>query len=430
MGSNRAYNADPSPRAAALVELAQRTLGQMSDQQRTAGLVSLRSRMSARQEMSAPFRFGLGAGVAVAFAALVLTVVPHFRGLPAQLSYRVEGAEPNAAGSVEAVASKRPILRFSDGSEVSLEEGARVQVRALDERGARVSLEQGQAHVYVVHAPGTRWAFDAGPFVVAVTGTAFRIAWAASEHRLDVRMENGSVMVTGPVSDAPIAVRAGQWLTVRSNEVLIRDNDAVDAEAADPRAVESSTTPPASTLGSEAAGEASETVAGSGGRRGLRASSVMGDHHWASALARGRFEAIVEQARRLGLDLALAQCGGEDLAALADAARYTRNGDLARAALLSIRRRFPTSERARVAGFSLGRLAESRGDLRAALGWFETYLTEAPEGTYASEALGRKMTLVQAINGNEAAQPLAEAYLRRFPAGTYAQAAHALTPGP
>ncbi|HXN34377.1 MAG TPA: hypothetical protein VN894_21090, partial [Polyangiaceae bacterium] len=142
-----------------------------------------------------------------------------------------------------------------------------------------------------------------------------------------------------------------------------------------------------------------------------------------------KFGAIVDEALRMGLDAAFLASSSDDLAALADAARYTRQYEVARGAFLSQRRRFPASERAHVAAFSLGRLADTQQDVRVALSWFETYLMEAPEGVYASEALGRKMLLVQQLDGNDAARPLAEAYVRRFPSGTYARTAHALTLG-
>ncbi len=60
-----------------------------------------------------------------------------------------------------------------------------------------------------------------------------------------------------------------------------------------------------------------------------------------------------------------------------------------------------------------------------ALSWYERHLREAPGGAYASEALGRKMTLLGRSRGEAAARPVAEEYLRRYPNGTYAPAARA-----
>ncbi len=431
------------PPAAGLAELARHTLGAVSEAQRAQGLVALRSAMSARRRArAARRRYALvAAGFLCTAAAVPATMMVLHRGHPAAISFRVEGADVRPGGYVEAAPATRPVLRFSDGSEVSLAERARVHVHAINEHGARVTLDEGQAHVYVVHAAETHWVFDAGPFVVAVTGTAFGLAWSADERRLDVRLENGSVTVSGPVSDAPLALRAGQWLTVRANDVLIR---ALGADGGLPNGLgeEMPEAPPptgeSGPVSAEQPGAISldgpnaspaqgrERHAVTGGDRGAEHAN-RGRQAWAAELADGRFAAIVDDATRMGLDAAFSTSSSDELAALADAARYTRSRDVARGALMAQRRRFPGTDEAHVAAFSLGRLSESEDDPRAALSWFEDYLSEAAGGTFASEALGRKMTIVERLDGKDAARPLAQMYLRRFSNGTYADAARALT---
>ena len=101
--------------------------------------------------------------------------------------------------------------------------------------------------------------------------------------------------------------------------------------------------------------------------------------------------------------------------------------DLARDALLAERRRFPDSPHALDATFLLGRVEEAtNGGLARAVEWYDAYLTRAPKGTYASEALGRKMTLTSKLEGVSRARPVAEEYLRRFPEGPYAAPARAV----
>jgi hypothetical protein len=75
-------------------------------------------------------------------------------------------------------------------------------------------------------------------------------------------------------------------------------------------------------------------------------------------------------------------------------------------------------------------LEEAAQHLDLALTWYERCLGESPAGTYTSEALGRKMTLVERLYGPSRARPIAEEYLRRFENGTYAAAARALTRAP
>jgi hypothetical protein len=127
----------------------------------------------------------------------------------------------------------------------------------------------------------------------------------------------------------------------------------------------------------------------------------------------------------------LEKASSDDLLALADAARYRRRMELAREALLAERRRFPDSPRSLDAAFLLGRVEEAsdRG-LAHAVKWYDEYLTRAPAGTYASEALGRKMTLMSKLEGSSGARPVAEEYLRRFPSGTYAGPARAFLRAP
>ena len=435
MKRSDAQSTELNARTAEFVELARQSLGEMSARQRASGLHSLRLRLAGRRRARV---FGWGSALAAAAvlssAALGGIVVWHHGQRPAPISFRLEGASLAAGGYVEAGPSERPVLRFSDGSELGLAEGARVHVRSIDERGAHVTLDEGRAHAYVVHAPGTRWSFDAGPFVVGVTGTAFSVSWAEREHRLDVRLENGSVTVSGPFSDAAIALRAGQWLTVLGSEVLIRNLGQSEASSAeDATRAPSATADPAGTPDEDGQvdrvpkQEARAASADGSGRGRPGGATTPAMHHWAADLASGKVASIVDEALRLGLDAALTESTGSELAALADAARYTRREDIARDALFALRRRFPRSGHARDAAFLLGRLAEAQQDGRGALSWFVTYLSEAPSGTYASEALGRKMSVVQQLEGNDAARPVAEEYVRRFPGGTYAQAARAMS---
>jgi hypothetical protein len=133
---------------------------------------------------------------------------------------------------------------------------------------------------------------------------------------------------------------------------------------------------------------------------------------------------VLSEVERDGVDAALQTASSGDLLALADAARYRRRADLARAALLAHRRRFPGSADT---SFLLGRVEEVRaGGSGDAMRWYEEYLTRAPAGTYAAEALGRKMILTQQSRGSGAARSVAEEYVRRFPDGSYAGAARAL----
>ena len=148
---------------------------------------------------------------------------------------------------------------------------------------------------------------------------------------------------------------------------------------------------------------------------------------WSERVLAGDFPAVLRDARRRGLEEVLRQEDAADLMALAEAARYEGVTPLARRTLGVVRSRFPGSGQAHKAAFLLGRMAEDGdGDLAGALAWYGRYLDDAPRGAFRDEALGRKMTATLRLLGQGQARPLAEEYLRRFPAGSYATPARAI----
>ncbi|WP_437324919.1 tetratricopeptide repeat protein [Sorangium sp. So ce381] len=139
-------------------------------------------------------------------------------------------------------------------------------------------------------------------------------------------------------------------------------------------------------------------------------------------VVRGDFAGAIAVAEARGVDATIAASPLPEIAALADAARYTGRNDLARRALLAERSRFPGSPEARSAAFLLGRIAEA-GSPAAAIDWYDRYLAESPAGSLAAEALGRKMIVLRASQGDGAARPIAEQYLARYPRGAFAAVA-------
>jgi len=324
-------------------------------------------------------------------------------------------------------------MRFAEGSELDFLAGARGRLRSVDANGARIAIERGMASVKVAHRPGAHWLVDAGPFLIAVKGTKFSVAWDATSEQLDLRMEEGLVSVTGPLSEGAITVGAGQRLAINlpRREVVLQDaENATALRPAAPAPPELGTGLPAKPAVDGEPGEVARFSVGL--RAGARARSAgTRPRSWAAALVAGDADSILRNVEQRGLERSLAEASAEDLSALADAARYRRRDSIAKQALLAQRSRFPNSARAFDAAFLLGRLEEVRqGSPRKALAWYERYLEEAPSGAYASEALGRRMIVTQDLIGLAAARRVAEDYLRRFPTGTYAGAARALRQEP
>jgi ferric-dicitrate binding protein FerR (iron transport regulator) len=410
------------PRAAELFDLARSALGEMTPARSQRGWARLRSRSAPRARRG---RWLVAASLgAVAGAAIVLG--PRLlRPEAAALTFEVQGGAIAANGAIHATENGAPALKFVDGTVIKLAPGSSGRLGEVDDRGAHVAIDDGSALVNVVPKPRARWVVDAGPFRIAVHGTVFTAAWDRARGRLDVRLEHGLVSVTGPVAVEPIPMHTGQHLTVslQQKKVVLRPLDAVEVQ--EPLGEGAPTTAPPSAAQSTA-------VAPAPGMAPLPArpahAARPAARSWTAELAAGHFDAILEDAGR-DLTRALSARPTDELAALADAARYRRRDDVADRALLAQRRRFPGTVRATDAAFFLGRLSENKGAAGQAVRWYDQYLTEAPDGPYAADALGRKMVAVRDLRGEEAARDLADEYLRRFPRGSYAGAASALRGG-
>jgi FecR protein len=432
MSNENADGLDSASGFEPFTHLARSALGEMSPEQCLRGEAMVAEQFSRPKAHRPTWLVPALAGVACSLGAALLWKQTS-TARPAPLTYVVENGSLNEGRLPGTIDQPPRLVRFSDGTEVRVENGAQASVRFVTDHGAALAMTRGALHADVVHSAKSEWRFDAGPFVVRVTGTAFRLAWDPDQDRFDLRLEHGSVTVTSPVANDPIPLRAGQWLTIRmrSNEVFIRDlaghapSDASESSAE--RALEPAPTP----SDSEPPTASSESPSSRFGTpEGVKPPTPAVGHTWAKDLAGGKAEAVVDDALRRGLAASLAEANSSELAALADAARYLRREDIARTTMLAERRRFPGSRGAVDAGLLLGRLAEADHDDNQALSWFNAYLTEAPSGRYASEALGRKMALVRRSIGASAARTVAEEYLSKFPEGTYASAARAISKSP
>lgn len=295
-------------------------------------------------------------------------------------------------------------LHFSDGSEVSLSPDCAASVSGLTAHGGRVRVEQGVAHVAIAKKPGAAWSLLAGPYTVQVTGTAFDIGWKADEARFDITMQSGSVVVIGPLAPGGASLTAGQHLHA-DRTLVIAQNDAAEVPAVAPPVAAPDVAAPADSSLSDAVAPV---------RTAGRASA------WREQVAHGHFDAVLADAEKRGLPRTFASASLEDLAALADAARYAQRPDISRRALLAQRHRFPGTPQAKDAAFFLGSLSEGQP---GAIEWYDRYLQESPQGTYASQALGRKLVYVYAQHQTEAARELAVLYNARYPNGPYASTA-------
>jgi len=396
---------------AELVELAQRELHGDTVLSDDAGFSRLQLRMA--QPKRGWARGWVAGAVAVGCAAALAGALLITHAAPSQLSFQVAGGALDANGRV--LGQEHTQIKFSDGSEATLERGTEARVTNITERGADVVLAHGSMRVHIAKKPQASWKVAAGPYDVRVTGTAFDVSWSNQSQAFDLRMETGAVIVTGPLAASGIVLRAGQHLFggVAEGRLTVEGGSAAASPAPAVAALE-----PARPLEPRSApeGAAPAPLAPA-----PAAHASVEAHAWTRQVAQGHFNAVLDEAEQRGLDRTLSGGSLEELAALADAARYAGRSAVAKRVLLAERQRFPSSRPARDAAFFLGRIAEEGGG--GAIEWYERYVSESPRGAYASQAFGRKMMLLYKQRGHSAAGPVATEYLSRYPNGPYAAAA-------
>jgi hypothetical protein len=329
-------------------------------------------------------------------------------GSLAALSYSISDSSGNGVGAGSAGTSQllategeAKLIQFSDSSVIELRPYTTLRV-SLAEGGAVVArLMQGELKANVHHHDRTDYRFQAGDYEVKVVGTAFDLAFEPEPARFDLNLREGRVVVADGTGQTRF-VRAGEQLHLPT-----RDRDAGKDQ----------------TAREEVDLESLETGSSQhAGRPGTASPS------YKELARRGQFQAIVTAARRAGIDRVLAAKGASELHELGQAARYTGQTALAEKVFSHLSSHHGRSPEGRSAAFFRGRLAEDGGRLQQAQQHYHAYLAQGG-GSYAAEALGREMTLVQKTAGPANAQPLAAEYLRRFPRGAYRDLARTLALG-
>ncbi len=409
---------------------------------------------------SRAWRPALALTVAAATAVAVLTLRPRAME---PIAYRVDEGEPSSAiDRLIAAPDNRPMpVRFTDGASVHLTPGSRASVAELTAVGATLQLERGVATVSVRHRETTRWSVRAGPFLVRVTGTRFRVRWSPQERAFDLEVFEGEVRVSGP--DTPEqAVRGGTEFRVVPQPAAEPAAEPADLKLAPssahgekPAAPErtrqvtpqaSSTRPPVRALdlklppkqpapveGSVAPGrpptppsEAPDAQAEHESENELEASTTEpAPEPWTALFERGRYELALAKLSPEEIERALWQAEAGDLMGLGAAARHVQDR---RAGYIYsvIRARFGGTQAAADAAFMLARMYFHSGAPQMAATWLETYLREQPDGRFAREAAGRLIEAHAQAEDDTGARAAAERYLERYPQGPHAALARSV----
>ncbi len=375
-----------------------------------------RRQLLARVGSAAPrqlrWQYGVaGAALVACAAALFLWVAPAAQQEP--LRFWVE----ERAGHVDEWVTARDAeqsLRFSDGSSVVAGPHTTTRVMQVSPEGAHLTLERGHIDAHVVHRDAARWQVAAGPFVVHVTGTRFRVRWDPQTEKLAVSVSEGKVEVTGD-GRPKHELTAGSVLELSAGAAVGLQSALTNDALATARSAEPS---PDNVAATDSARDEDELIRPrklAGHKPDFRELSTAG--HYKDALA------AVEQQ---GFAASCESFGARDLLTLGSTARLAGRADRAGYAYLAARRRFPNGAEAGISAFSLGRLASDAGHASDAIGWFKRYLTEQPSGPLAREAAGRLIELLRQTGDAVRASDAAEAYLKRYPTGPHAALARSV----
>ncbi|WP_433933909.1 FecR domain-containing protein [Sorangium cellulosum] len=418
---------DPERQLDPLAALLQRA-AQLSEAERVEARAAFLRRVDEEQARASKTRVVVRWAAPLALAASVLLALVLW--LPERgLGYVVEGAE-DESGYVRVPADHPAAITFPDRTRIRAAAGARLRIdETRNESGARISVERGRVEAEITHTGHSDWRFVAGPFVVRVTGTRFELLWDADRERLEVILHEGSVEVEGYAGSGAVSVRAGQRFVgdAQARTLLVSDTAAHDSDTA---AHGAEPAPPAAQGQAADVAPAPPEAAASPEPSSPEAPAPLvappsNKPSWAKLVSQGEFRRVVQEAAARGTQDCLASCDAADLNALADAARYVGQNELAEQALLALRARYAKTAGSRAA-FLLGRLHESRGAAARARTWYETALREAPSGAFAAEALAGKMRAVQILEGPAAARVVAQEYLRLYPSGVHAKTARQL----
>lgn len=294
-------------------------------------------------------------------------------------------------------------LSFSDGTRVVLAPSTRARVSEISPKGARILVESGKLHADVVHTGDAKWAVEAGPFEVRVTGTSFDVTWDPKDEAIVVALSEGSVVVTG------CTLGEGKRV-VRGEELRVSCKQPSATLAASPESTGSVTPAVLPDAPADLAVDLPVPAASAPSASPVKAPA-----------------SAVSMPRPVVAPIDPQPTAGELLAA-ADAARYQGDFDRAIESLQAVRRRFAGTDAAASAAFELGRITfDARRDFARAGDWFDTYLRERPNGAFAREALGRALEARHRAGDPTQAEHLAVRYLAAYPDGPHAKLARKIS---
>ncbi|MBN2340192.1 MAG: FecR domain-containing protein [Deltaproteobacteria bacterium] len=349
-----------------------------------------------------------------------------------QLIFHVNGtAKAGEAGDwISANAFDAAVIRFDQGSEIHLQRESAVRVVEHSKEAVNIELARGSLTADIHGNGKTQWKISVGPYQVVVLGTVFSVDWNEKQNEVSVQVTRGLVFVQGGhLSSHGIHVPKGNIVVVNGDRGTVSlgkltrskvDNVPVATSAGEDGMKKSDV----SAVFTESSQLLASDDSHSGGSIELDKSNekVVRDENWSwkKYYHEENFEVAMQMAKKRGIDKIRVSASLSELWALAEITRHLGDYAIQNQVLTSIRKRFPTSPKAKVAAYLIGQsmMAEAPLNLQAAR-WFETYLSESASGSMEQEAYNRLMILYDRTGKRVEARHAAERYIQKYPSGLY-----------
>jgi len=298
----------------------------------------------------------------------------------------------------------RSEIRTADGSVAeSLREDTVMQVERDDEEIVAIRLDRGRGHFEVTKKPTRRYRVKSGDVEVEVLGTAFDVT--RRDGSTHVSVTHGLVRVRWP--GASTLLRAGESGTFPSNARPA--STEMDAKGSESETADEVVDAEPALANDETNGPLAPTQPRTTKRFSAHVASA---ERWRSLEREGKHaEAFVSLGTQKVDDLS-------GLLLAADAARLSGHPREAAAHLQRLVARFPQSPSAKLAAFTLGRLAlhELDDPTLAARSFSRAYALD-PKGPLAEDALARQAEAYHRAGDGGRSSQAARRYLEQFPRG-------------
>ena len=351
-------------------------------------------------------------------AALVMAVVLPLVVAGAYWRGQTSGVERSRSGAsgplrlasgaaLPNVLPSRGVHEMDDGSALSMNDGARLEVLHNGARDVVLLLQEGQVELSVAPEAQRRWTIDCGVATVEVVGTRFRLD--RESERLRVEVIEGLVIVRGE--------------HVPSGLQRIARGGSLEVSPPSPRSAPRVASVPGDIVVEEEAQEQDEVVVEEEADEQTDSSS-MARGTWHQAAREREFDRAYEMLQPRGVAAASRSARSvEDLLALADVARNSGHPEEAVFPLEIVLSETSAGSRAPLSAFTLGRLCLERLGRPGRAAWaFERAIDLGLPAALVEDALHLKVVSLLRAGDRDGARRAGQAYLSRFPNGPHAQA--------